>query len=410
MVYELPRPGDPEPIRISIRPANTIVAADASYVFDAEGRLHSAALPDRFVRRSLNGRFLEKRRDATGRRTHRDLGQDEGAGVLDGARRTVSATLDALPAGAPPAVKERLQSILERDDLAYREDLAAYSRAYRPVGILPPDQYLSLVLQATEGCHHNRCLFCEFYREQPFHIKSAEEFGAHIDAVRAFVGKGIRLRRSLFLADANALVIPQKRLLALLDVLHHHFAMAPSDLNGRALAGWQAAHPDGMAGWNSFIDAFTGKKKDAHDFLELAALGLRRIYIGMESGHRPLLTFLQKPGMPEDVEAVAVAAKEAGISVSVIAMTGIGGRTFSEGHVSDTVRLLNRLPLDAKDLVYLSAYVGAPDSIYSRAAGEAGIAPMTSAEIAAQGAALREGLRFKDPPRTAVYDIREFVY
>jgi radical SAM superfamily enzyme YgiQ (UPF0313 family) len=42
---------------------------------------------------------------------------------------------------------------------------------YKPVSILPPDQYLALVVQATEGCSYNECSFCTFYRDRPFRIK-----------------------------------------------------------------------------------------------------------------------------------------------------------------------------------------------------------------------------------------------
>ena len=52
------------------------------------------------------------------------------------------------------------------------EDAARFRQIYKPVSILPPDQYLSIVLQATEGCSYNRCTFCTFYRDRPFRIKS----------------------------------------------------------------------------------------------------------------------------------------------------------------------------------------------------------------------------------------------
>jgi len=38
----------------------------------------------------------------------------------------------------------------------------------KPVGILPPDQYMAVVLQAAEGCAFNTCTFCDFYRDRSF--------------------------------------------------------------------------------------------------------------------------------------------------------------------------------------------------------------------------------------------------
>ena len=45
----------------------------------------------------------------------------------------------------------------------------------RTIPILPPDQYLALVVQATEGCSWNKCTFCAFYKDRPFHIKHEAE-------------------------------------------------------------------------------------------------------------------------------------------------------------------------------------------------------------------------------------------
>ena len=45
---------------------------------------------------------------------------------------------------------------------------------YSPVGILPPDQYLALVVQATRGCAFNTCTFCDLYRDG-YRVKSAAE-------------------------------------------------------------------------------------------------------------------------------------------------------------------------------------------------------------------------------------------
>ena len=121
---------------------------------------------------------------------------------------------------------------------------------------LPPDQYLALVVQATEGCSYNQCTFCDFYRDRPFRVKSADELRAHIAAVRAFFGPALGLRKSLFLADANALVVPMPRLRAWLDVIAEDRLLSVD------------------AGIFSFMDAFDVQRKTADEWAELAARGL----------------------------------------------------------------------------------------------------------------------------------------
>ncbi|HEY8496839.1 MAG TPA: hypothetical protein VIK98_07420, partial [Limnochordales bacterium] len=55
-------------------------------------------------------------------------------------------------------VRERLETEILRwtpERLLAEEE--RFRRVYVPISILPPDQYLSIVLQATEGCTWNRC-------------------------------------------------------------------------------------------------------------------------------------------------------------------------------------------------------------------------------------------------------------
>ena len=61
------------------------------------------------------------------------------------------------------------------DAAALRDDAARFLAASGPVGILPPDQYLALVVRVTEGCSWNACTFCSLYRDVPFRWKRPDE-------------------------------------------------------------------------------------------------------------------------------------------------------------------------------------------------------------------------------------------
>ena len=102
----------------------------------------------------------------------------------------------------------------------YNSDIKKYQSVYKPVGILPPDQYFSVVLQLTEGCSFNTCTFCDFYKNRLFKIKNPEEFNRHIENVIELIGPGLNLRRTIFLGDANALVVPMQKLVPLLNVVN----------------------------------------------------------------------------------------------------------------------------------------------------------------------------------------------
>ena len=287
------------------------------------------------------------------------------------------------------------QSCKRWDWIALQADAGRFAEIYRPVSILPPDQYLALVVQATEGCSYNRCTFCDFYRDRPFRVKSADELRAHIAAVQAFFGPALGLRKSLFLADANALVVPMPRLRAWLDVIAEARILSVD------------------AGIFSFMDAFDVQRKTADAWAELAARGLRRVYIGMETGDDGLLRWLRKPGTAADVSDAVSLLKRAGIAVSVIIMTGVGGERYAEAHVCGTITALNAMPLGAGDIVYFSPFVAQPGSEYGSLAATEHVRPLSDTAIAAQEVAIRAALRPHDPlhpPQVSRYDIREFIY
>jgi hypothetical protein len=415
MVYEFTIPTLPATVSLSLRPASTSIMLDHDqvYAFDGAGRLLTAFSDERLYKRGLDHRMLVKwRPDAPGRpeHIHRDVPDDEKRRLVDTVRNVIGQIVDALPPNAPPGCRERLEHIVQWDSRAYAADRERFAQVYQPVPILPPDQYLALVLQATEGCHYNHCTFCRFYRRRRFRIKSTAEFATHITAAREFLGAGLGMRRTIFLADANALVAPTERLINFFDAINNAFEVAPAQLNGAALADWRAQHPLGVTGIYSFLDAFTGKRKTREEFETLVTRGLRRVYIGMESGHTPLLEFLCKPSMPDDVRAVVQAAKVAGANVGVIIMLGIGGERYAAGHVADTIAVVNSLGLDASDILYFSPFVDEPGSEYDALTSAAGVRPLTGEEIQDQGRAIRAGLRFVALPRISTYDVREFIY
>ncbi len=414
---------------INVRREATSIMVDQSLTlnYDREGRLTSAWIEGRNYRRSLDNRVLEKqegpqpglsyrvRRELDTAQARRFLEEayaravDYRAALNDPATRVVT---DASPDDCQ-IVREALDRILEWDLDRLERDRETFRVIYKPVSILPPDQYLALVLQATEGCSYNHCAFCGFYRDRKFYIKSPEEFRLHIRDVRAFFGGAIGLRKTIFLADANAIIIPQAQLLPLFEAINAEFAIHPLGLENDALKAWEAQHPIHFEGIYSFIDAFTTRRKTAREFAELKTRGLRRVYIGLESGDPELLRFLGKPNVPDDVVQLVDHVKVGGVAVGVIILAGAGGEKYAEQHVRHTVDIINRMPLDEHDLIYFSELVDFPRSEYSARAREAKIRPLTIGEIEHQMTEMRSRLEFhrmENAPKVSYYDIREFIY
>lgn len=383
----------------SLRTGSLAVMFDSveSLTYDRAGRLWSRWIDGRTFRRGLNGRVLEKWSEG-GQRRRRWLTEAQVGRLLDESAARMSGLHSCLAAGevewisAPEGdgLIEAVGRAARFDVHAAEDDRARFAQVYEPIGILPPDQYLALVLQATSGCSFNTCTFCNFYAGQRFRIKSPDEFRAHARAVRAFMGDSLAMRRSIFLGEANALTIPIRQLIPLLQIARDEFGERPI---------------------HAFLDAFSGRKKSTSEYRRAAESGLKRVSIGLESGHDPLLKFVRKPGAAANAVEAAAALKAAGIAVSLIVLLGLGGEQYAERHALDTLAVLNAMPLERGDIIYFSQLVEHDDAPYSTLARAAGIRALTASEVDAQRQAIRSGLQFgSGRPVISKYDIREFVY
>lgn len=356
------------------------------FSFDLEGRPISWFEDGRLYKRSLASE-VHGREQIRGPRRRFVVPPEEAAGMFERILRRV--------AGAPiPSLdgdlRARLLDILRWTPESLLDERRRFEAAYRPVSILPPDQYLAVVLQATFGCSWNRCTYCDFYQDSPFRARTVQEFASHAHSVKSLLGRGESLRKRIFLADGNALILSSDRLHPLLEVALREFP-------GRAV--------------NGFVDVFNGERRRREDWAMLRDLGLERVHVGVETGHDPLLLFMNKPGSAEEALNLVATLKAAGLSVAVIVMCGVGGDRHAAAHESDTARLLTRAPLGAGDIVYLSPFVEHPGSVYASRAREAGVLPLDDARTEEQYARLRDAVRRTHPGvRASRYDIREFIY
>lgn len=400
-------------VLLSVKPNALAVSFDDEevYSFDAEGRLLTAWLNEQTYVRTLDNRVIKKWREPnqpTPWKQIRLLSAEEKQSFLRQTETRMRRLAEHLRGRLPiQQAQEWLNQVAAWTVDRLEQERERFFSAYTPVGILPPDQYYAVVLQATQGCHWNQCTFCHFYREIRFRIKSGEEFERHIEAVKGFFGRAINLRQTIFLGDANALLIPQDRLLTLFDQINRAFVVAADDAGGIG----SESRPR-VRGIYSFLDAFTGERKSLADYQALHERHLRRVYIGVETGCDDLLRWLNKPATSQQVLDTVATLKQAGVSVGLIILIGVGGDRYYDQHVEQTVALLSQLSLDSQDIVYLSPLVETPGSEYSERAAQARIRSLTPDEQQQQLDALRCSLRRQlvGNPHVTLYDIREFVY
>ncbi|HRN17517.1 MAG TPA: radical SAM protein [Trueperaceae bacterium] len=384
-----------EPFLATVHAGSTTLSPSRREVvgFDLEGRPIHWFRAGETYKRSLASEVFGRRRERGTRRRWRVPSEDTErlfARALAVAREAQASLADIVVTGSGGELARRVERVLEWTPESLAAERERFLRVYQPVSILPPDQYQSVVLQASFGCSWNRCTFCTFYQDRPFRMRRIDEFEAHVAGVKGLLGAAAEARESVFLADGNALVLANSKLRPVFEV-------ARSAFPGRPI--------------NAFVDVFSGEKKGLEQWRELRELGLGRVAIGVETGNDELLGWLNKPGSADEAAEFVACLKEAGLSVSVIVMVGAGGRRFAEAHLADSLALLERLPLDAEDLVYLSPFVLQPGSAYETRAAEGGVEPLDEDEAAAQYAAFRAGARSRvGAAKVALYHIDEFVY
>lgn len=83
----------------------------------------------------------------------------------------------------------------------------------------PPSEAHSLILPVTNGCSWNKCGFCEMYTQPQKKFRARDE-NEVLEEIRR-CGERLIVKR-VFLADGDALVLPTRRLLAVLQAIREH--------------------------------------------------------------------------------------------------------------------------------------------------------------------------------------------
>lgn len=183
----------------------------------------------------------------------------------------------------------------------------------------PPSESNSLIIQATLGCSHNKCSFCNMYKSKKFTIKSVEAIKNDMDYYR----QSYESVEKIFLADGDALIIPAEELKEILTYIRKLFPEC------------------------SRVTLYGSPKsillKTPQELSELKALGLTMIYMGVESGDDKVLNEINKGADSEEIIKAAKKVKDANILLSVTIIAGIGGKENSKSHAIKTGKIINSM-------------------------------------------------------------------
>jgi len=191
---------------------------------------------------------------------------------------------------------------------------------YEGLIIRPPSEADSLILQVTVGCSHNRCTFCPAYKGKRFRIKSDRDIGRDIDSASRQYGDAVR---RVFLCDGDPLIMPQERLVWILDLLREKLPRLQ------------------RVGIYGNAKSILRKSPDELAVLRQKKLGI--VYMGLESGDPVVLERVKKGVTPEQLIEAAARVRQAAMKLNVTVLLGLGGKERISIHARETMRVLNRM-------------------------------------------------------------------
>lgn len=237
----------------------------------------------------------------------------------------------------------------------------------------------SLLLRVNRNCPWNNCRFCNTYRGERFDYRGVEEVMRDVDVVRNIrdllvraswqAGRGGRIdqqviemtigehqdiyargatdnevlsarlhslanvagwlstgARTVFLQDANAIIMRAKELIRVLGHLRETFPT--------------------IERITSYGRARTADRRTIGELQSLREAGLSRLHVGLESGCDEVLAFMKKGVTAEQQIRAGKKIKAGGITLSEYVMPGLGGKRWTERHARDTAEALNQIDPD----------------------------------------------------------------
>jgi histone acetyltransferase (RNA polymerase elongator complex component) len=222
----------------------------------------------------------------------------------------------------------------------------------------PPSEADSLLILVSRHCPWNRCTFCPIFNDARFSIrpvshvkKDIDAVSRHIKTIIAAFGKAGTIDRSklsaivtniepedhhafgaalnwfatgmksIFLQDANSLVVKPSDLIEILEYLNKNFPWVERT--------------------TSYARSHTISRISDNNLKAMRNAGLSRLHIGLESGSDKVLNKVKK-GATADIHIKAgLKVKKAGMELSEYIMPGLGGSELSEHHAIETARVLN---------------------------------------------------------------------
>ncbi|MFA4915545.1 MAG: radical SAM protein [Syntrophales bacterium] len=224
----------------------------------------------------------------------------------------------------------------------------------RPDIIRPPSEWKSYFLPLTSGCSNNSCKFCSYHGSKLI-MRELDDVNKEIDALSLYAQHGRCLPgipdivyaiaqswngKRIFFQDGDALVYPFPKLRKVLQYLNEKFP-----------------HLERIATYATPKDIL---RRSLDELKILKELKLGIVYMGVESGDDEILQHISKGANIDQMIEAGRKAKEAGITLSVTVILGLGGVESSEKHTIQTSKILSKIDPEYAGALTLTLTPGTP--------------------------------------------------
>lgn len=155
------------------------------------------------------------------------------------------------------------------------------------------------------------------YKTLKFKPRPVEEVKGDIDKA-AKIYKGAK---TVFIADSDSLVMKD------IEEIIRHIKLRFPDIDRIT----------------SYARAKTLMKLGVERLKRIREAGLTRVHVGLESGDKETLEFMQKGATPEEMIAGGKVAREANLELSFYILIGAGGKDRLEEHAVESARVCNEV-------------------------------------------------------------------
>ncbi len=181
-----------------------------------------------------------------------------------------------------------------------------------------PMERSSFMLPIMVGCSYNRCRFCNLFR----HLKYRELPLTQIEEELARVKNVGGNPKKIFLGDGNAFAQKSERLIQILEMIRQYFPEC-EEINMDATV-------------TSIL------KKSDNELEAFQKLGVRHLYLGIESGLDDVLMFMEKDHNQEQAYEAISRIQQIGMVYDAHIMTGVAGKGRGLENARALAEFLNR--------------------------------------------------------------------